>query len=241
MRLCFCAILLVIFSSFGLAEEPIVVVNRAIDAIGGEKVVKELKAGTWKTNGTANGNPSQADFHGELPGKFRIDSQRTVDGKKVLFSRVVNGDKGWVILGDKVTPMTEAEIAAVRASYYHKQMASTLLPLKDPAMKLTMLGNVEINGTKTVGIQATREGYPDVLLYFDAKTTHLVKTEMNEENPVSKKARKVELFLSDYKEFDGMKMASKTKTYHDGKLFLDTELVEFHRAGQLPAKMFDAP
>ena len=47
--------------------------------------------------------------------------------------------------------------------------------------------------------------------------------------------------LSDYKEFDGVKMASRTKTYHDGQLFLDTELVEFRRADSLPGKTFDAP
>ncbi|HET6572094.1 MAG TPA: hypothetical protein VFG68_00705 [Fimbriiglobus sp.] len=217
------------------------VVDRAIAQIGGAKKLTNLKAGVWKTSGTVRGVPSRAEFHGELPGKFRLDSTRAVDGKPTRFSRIINGDKGWVVEGEKVKPMSDEEMAHVRESFYHKRIATTLLPLTDKACKLSVVGQADVGGRPATAIRATRAGFPDVTLYFDQQTGLLAKTEMTGKDAAGGKGRKVELLLSDYKEFDGVKMAGRTKTYHDGKLFLDTELVEFHRADSLPGKTFDAP
>src|SRR4051812_41074903 len=93
------------------------VVDRAIKVIGGAKKLGELKAAVWKTNGTFQGRPSRAQFSGELPGKFRIDSTRLVDGKKTIYSRIINGEKGWIVDDGQVKPMGVAEIADVKSSY----------------------------------------------------------------------------------------------------------------------------
>jgi hypothetical protein len=222
-------------------DEATAAVDRAIQAVGGAKKLAALKGGTWKTSGTARGKPSRAEFHGELPGKFRIDSTRQVDGKPVRFSRIINGDKGWVVEGDTTRPMTAAEMAGVRSSFYHKQLATTLLPLKDKACKLATVGPAEVNGKPALAVKASRPGFPDVTIYFDQESGLPAKTEMSDTNRAAGQGRKVELVFSDYKEFDGLKMAGRTKTYHDGKLFLDTELTEFHRAESLPTGLFTAP
>jgi hypothetical protein len=98
-----------------------------------------------------------------------------------------------------------------------------------------------VNGRPATAIRASRAGFPDVTLYFDQETGLLAKSEMTGTDTAGGPGRKVELLLSDYKTFDGVKMAARTKTYHDGKLFLDTELVEFHKAASLPGKTFEAP
>lgn len=163
-----------------------------------------------------------------------------MDGKPTRYSRVVNGDKGWVIEGDKVRPMAAAEIAGVRESFYRKQIATTLIPLTDKACKLSAAGRA-VAGRPATAIRASQAGFPDVTLYFDQETGLPAKTEMTGRDPAGGRGRKVELVLSDYKEFDGVKMAARTKTCYDGRLFLDTELVEFRRADALPGKTFDAP
>ena len=223
------------------ADEPAEarkVIDRAVDQVGGAKKLKDLTGGVWKTNGTVRGNPSRADFSGELPGKFRIDSTRVVDGEKVLYSRVVNGDKGWVIEGEKVTPMGEAEIAGVKASFYHKQAATTLVPLTDKEVELSVAGKLTLE-TKTVTVvKAARKGFPDLLLSFDDATGLLVKSEMTDKDAKTGKDRKVEIEWGNYKEFDGIKMASKNRTYHDGKLFIDTEITDFKGAKNLPPERF---
>lgn len=214
------------------------VVDRAIEAAGGAGKLKDLTGGVWKTNGLVRGNPSKAEFSGELPGKFRIDSTRVVDGQKVRHSRIVNGDKGWVVEGEKVTPMTEAEIAGVRASFYHKQAATTLVPLTDKGVELSVAGKPTVDGAPATQIKVVRKGFPDLLLAFDDKTGLLVKSEMTDKDGRTQADRKVEIEWREYKEFDGVKMASKTKTFHDGKLFIDTEITEFKRATGLPESTF---
>lgn len=160
-------------------EKAAAAVDRAIRLIGGEEKLADLKAGIWKTSGQVQGKPSRAEFHGELPGKFRIDSTRVVDGKPVRFSRVVNGEEGWVVLGDKAVPMTPAEVEAVRVSFYHKQAVTTLLPLKHPDCKLTAAA-ATVNGKPATMVRAARKGYPELTLYFDAATGLPVKSEMTD-------------------------------------------------------------
>ncbi len=238
------------FTAFFVALSPLVVqadepvearriVERAIAAIGGGKNLEALKGGVWKTSGTVRGNPSQAEFHGELPGKFRIDSTRVVDGKSVRYSRIVNGDEGWVVQGTAIEPMTAAEIAGVKASFYHKQAATTLMPLKEKDVVLSVVGKVAIEAGKGTQIQVARKGYPNLVFTFDDKSGLLVKSEMTDKDPRTLADRKVEIEWKNYKTFDGVKMASQTKTYHDGKLFIDTEILDFKAAGRFPEKTFD--
>lgn len=214
------------------------VVDRAIEAVGGESKLTGLTGGVWKTNGTVNGNPSRADFHGELPGKFRIDSTRTVNGEKVKYSRIVNGDKGWIVEGDNVKPMTGAEIAGVRSSFYHKQAATTLVPLTDKGVRLSIVDRFTLDGAPVVRIKAERDQFPEILFTFDTKTGLLVKSEMKDKDARTLGDRKVEIEWREYKEFDGVKMATKTKTYHNGKLFIDTEIIDFKGAKNLPEELF---
>lgn len=222
-------------------EEATAVVDRAIALIGGQTQVGKLRAGVWKTSGTFQGRPSRAEFHGELPGKFRIDSTRIEDGKEVHHARIVNGERGWVVEGNKVTPMSKAQIEGVRASFYHKQVATTLLPLKDRDCRLSLAGSTEVEGKPAAVVRVQRKGHPPLTLYFDQLTGLLVKTEMMAADPGTGKDRKVELYLGDYRDFEGIKLATRTRTLHNGKPFLETELVDFRRVDRLPAKLFQAP
>jgi hypothetical protein len=214
------------------------VVDRAIEAVGGADAIGDVKAGVWKTNGTFKGRPSKGSFHGELPGKFRIDSERAVGGETKIVSRIVDGDKGWTVEDGKATPMTAAEIAGVRNGFYHKQLATTLVPLTDAKTKLSVAGAGQVNDKPVVTVKASREGFPDVLLSFDTQTGLLAKSEMTAKNEAAGKDRKVEIFFAEYKDFGGFKMASRSKTLHDGEPFIETEITDFKAVKSLPPDTF---
>jgi hypothetical protein len=220
------------------AAEARKVVDRAVEAAGGAKKLAGLTGGVWKTVGMFQGRPSRADFRGLLPGKFRIDSTRMADGKKVVHSRIVDGEKGWVVEGSSVKAMTTEEIARVKQTFYHKQTATTLVPLTDKEVRLSLAGKAVQNGRPATRVKVVRPGQPDLLLTFDAETHLLVRSEMTAKGPRSGKSQKVELEFSGHKEFDGVKMPAHTKTYHDGQLFLESEIVEFRQVKSLPAKTF---
>ena len=214
------------------------VVDRAIEAVGGADVIGGVTAGVWKTNGTVKGRPSRGSFRGELPGKFRIDSRRAAGDKVVTVSRIVDGDRGWVVEDGKATPMTPAEIAGVRNSFYHKRLATTRVPLTDEECRLSIAGTGQVGGAPVVVVSAARDGYPDVFLSFDAQTGLLAKSEMVARDESTGKDRKVEILFSDYKDFAGFKMASRSKTFHDGDPVIDTEITDFKTVPSLPADTF---
>jgi hypothetical protein len=135
--------------------------------------------------------------------------------------------------------MTEAEIAGVKATFYHKQSATTLVPLTDKSVELKLMGRSNQDGQPLTLLKAVKKGFPDLILTFDDKTGLLIKSEMTNTDPKTGADRKVEIEWRDHKEFDGIKMASRTRTYHDGKLFIDTEITEFKRARNLPPGTFE--
>lgn len=215
------------------------VVDRAIANIGGADHLRELTGGVWKTKSIVQGNPSQADFYGELPGKFRLDSTRSVEGKKVRFSRIINGDKGWIVQDGNVSPMNPQEITAVQTSFFHKQTATTLLPLIDKSVQLVVLRrNLPLEGRRVTQLKAMKKGFPDLLLWFDDQSGLLVKSQMTDKDPNTMSDRRVEIHWLDYKVFDGVKMATRTKTYHNDKLFIDSTLIHFKITKTLPESTF---
>ena len=227
--------------ALALAQPPAdarALVEKAVAAAGGKDRLTLLKAGVWSTSGTVQGRPSRAEFRGQLPGQFRIDSVRPVDGKPTPFSRIVDGDRGWVVEGEAKREMRPEELASVRASFYHKQAAATLLPLLDPAVTLAPVPPLVLGGKPAPGVKASRPGLPPLLLHFDPATGLVAKSEMTEPQGTSKPGRKVELLYTDFKAFDGVKMAGRTKTFHDGKLFLEVELIDFKGSAGLPPVVF---
>ncbi|QVL34620.1 hypothetical protein KIH39_12135 [Telmatocola sphagniphila] len=220
-------------------EEARKIVRAGIEKIGGLDKVTSLKSGVWKTSGVFQNKQSRGEFRGELPGRFRLDSTRIVNGETVKSARIVDGKKGWTILGNEVKPMSEEQVASFRNSFYHKQVANTLLPLLDKECSLSKLGTVKIDDEPTTIVKATREGYPDLLLFFSDKTGLVVKSFMNEKNEVSGKEKKVEIFYSQFKDFGGFHMASRVKTIQDGKPFQEAEITEFKASSErLPEGTF---
>ena len=240
-RLTAVAVLLALTPAAFADDAARAVVVRAVAATGGAANLAALTAGTWKTSATVNGNPSRAEFAGELPGQFRLDGSRVVDGVRVKTSRIIDGDKGWVVEGAKTRPMTPAELAGGKASFAHKQAAATLTPLLDPAYSLTSAGPGLVAGKPVAVVTAAKPGQPPLTLAFDAATGLLVQSATTDADPKTGADRRVEAQYSAHRDFGGVKLAGRTKTFHDGKLFIDAELVEFTAVKTHPAGTFAPP
>ena len=83
-------------------------VDEAIKAKGGERRLIELRAAVWKSQGVKPGRTTRATLYGQLPGKFRLESERTENGRTILFVKIINGDRGWTLEGGKAVPMSRA-------------------------------------------------------------------------------------------------------------------------------------
>ncbi len=222
------------------AERLKALVEEAIKAKGGEARLIELQAAVWKSRGTGPERTTRATLYGQLPDKFRLESERTTDGKTTRFVKVINGKRGWTMQDGRVREMTAEQMAETRQTFYHKHLDTTLLPLKDKEAELAGLGESSVEGRPAVGLRVRRPGRPDLKLYFDKETKLLLKSEMTARGRDGKGTR-LEHVYSDYQDFDGIKLARKLKRFADGKPVGEVELVEFRPRAILERHVFERP
>src|SRR5262245_46907400 len=94
----------------GEQEEIKAIVDAAIAARGGEAKLKGVRAGVWKSEGISPGRTTRASLYGQVPGQFRLESERFENGRITLFVKIINGDKGWTSEGGRIRPMTRDEM-----------------------------------------------------------------------------------------------------------------------------------
>ncbi len=157
-----------------------------------------------------------------------------------MFVIVVDKDKGWTRSGGETKDMGKDELAL----QHHNRRAgwiTTLLPLKDKAFDLKVVGDDKVDEQATRVVQVTRKQYPDVKLYFATKTGLLVKSEFRTKAPEQKFAEVVQTaYYSDHRDVEGAKVPHKIVVKRDGKVFIEEELSEM-KAGMLDAKTFARP
>jgi hypothetical protein len=230
----------------GGPSEPRAIIDRAIQALGGEANLSKQKASTLKGKGTYFGMDQPMPYTGawaiQLPDQLRVTMDAKFNDQPVRMTIVINNDKGWFKLNDQPAAEMGKERLAEERERLYCEWVSTLLPLKDTAFKLTGLGQTKVEGRDASGVRVSREGHRDVSLYFDKGSGLLVKTEtMIKDIDKGGDTEKQELFQSDFKEIDGVKHALKHVLKRDGKRFADVDFSEIKPAQKLDASVFAQP
>ncbi len=249
-----CCLLWVVGLSVALAPgvrsggpaEPRGIVDRAIQALGGEANLGKQKASTLKGKGTYYGQDQPMPYTGawavHLPDQLRVTIDSKFNDQPLSMTIVINNDKGWFKLNDQAAMEMGKERLAEERERLYSEWISTLLPLRDSAFKLSALGEAKVDGRAASGVRVSREGHRDVSLYFDKGSGLLVKTETTiKDLEKGGDTEKQELFQSDFKEIDGVKHAMKHVLTRDGKRFVDVEFSEVRPVPQLDAKVFAQP
>jgi hypothetical protein len=218
------------------------VIDKAVQAVGGE--VKLAGAGrfTQKAAGKFHGPGGPGAFTGEwtvdLPGRVREAIESEADGMKYRAVKVIAGDKGWLRVNDSVEELDKDTLAAARDEVY-AAWVTTLLPLKDKEFTLAPLGESKVGERAAVGVKVTHADRPEVALYFDKEKGWLLRAEYAVKVR-GVKARQ-EIIYDDYKDVDGLQRPMKTIVRRDGKLLVECEVTEFKALDKVDAKAFEKP
>ncbi|MBS0205431.1 MAG: hypothetical protein JSS49_21210 [Planctomycetes bacterium] len=219
------------------------IVEKAIAKVG-EKPLKDNKGSTSTIKGSVSVNGIPVVFTGQISSQNgtqqHISIMLTVDGQQIVFSSVLNGDKGWRKIGDNAVDMTAEELTEAKESTY-SAWVSTLMPLRDKAFKLAPFGEIEIAGRKVVGINVTRDGHRSVNLFFDKETNQLVRTESVVRDEVSSNEVTEESTLSNYKDFNGVQHPTKIVIKRNGMTFADIEVEDYKLSEKLDDSVFAKP
>jgi hypothetical protein len=198
------------------------IIAKAIRTVGGEEKLARYQAQTWKERatyfGTGAGERYEATYAALWPDKLRVEIQKE-------FAMVLNGDKGWVTADGKTRDMSKEELEEHREGTYCVWVMS-LVPLRDKAFKLAVLGERKVGDRPAAGVRVSHEGHFDVDLYFDKETGLLVRSDTRFKEARTGKEINQENTFSGYKdeEVSGVKSPTKVSIKRDGKRFVEADI-----------------
>jgi hypothetical protein len=227
------AVVLVAFASAGRAadDDPKDIITKAIKAHGGEEFLTKHKAAQSKNKGKINiPGVGEVDFTQEvmymLPDKFKDSFEFQVMGQNIKVQTLVNGDKISLELNGKEIPGADKVKEAMK-EVGHVMNVARLVPLKEKGYELSIIGEDKVEGKKVVGVRVTKKDQKDVNLFFDKETGLLAKLEFRSVAPGTENEVTEERIVKEYeKNKDGIPLPKKIIIKHDGKQFLEAEVVE---------------
>jgi len=219
-------------------------IEKGIKSLGGEAKLSKGKAIAWKTKGKLNfgGNESSFTSKSTMVGldRFRGEFEGEFGGNMVKGVTVLDHDKGWRKFGDMSMDLDEGGLANEKRTIYLQVVAITLLPLKGKDFQVEAAGEEKVGDAEAVGVKVTPPDGKEFKLYFD-KTTGL---------PLKLVAKVVgfmgdeftqETTYDDYKDFAGIKKATKIVSKRDGEQFLEAEISDFELLEKVDDEWFVEP
>jgi hypothetical protein len=211
-------------------KDPQAVLDKAIKALGGEEKLKKAEAISWKTKGTINFGGNENEYKGLATTKgldhYRRESEFEVNGEPRKFIMVLAGDKGWMKFGEEPREMEGDALANQKRGAYLEVLPTTLVPLKGKEYKLEAAAEEQVDGKPAAGVKVTGPDGKDFTLYFDKESGLPVKLVARIAGFQGDEVTQ-ETTFKDYKEFEGIKKATKVESKRDGQDFIKSEVTEF--------------
>ena len=225
-------------------KEAKAVIDKAIKAAGGEEKLAKARFLTWKVKGTItiNGDDGQVTGKTTTEGldRYRAEFEADLNGNTVKGVVVLNGDKGWRKLGEETMELDADTLANEKRSAYLQLATTLLVPLKGKGFKIESAADEKVGDKPASVVKATGPDGKDFTIYFDKESSlplklvaKMIGFQGDEFTQESK--------YSDYKDFNGIKKATKVETKRDGERFLDGEVIEFKVLDKAEPQTFTEP
>jgi len=225
-------------------SDPKVILDKAIKALGGEEKLKKAEMATWKSKGTItfNGNDNAISIQATVQGldHFRSEFEGQFGDNEIKGVAVLNGQKGWRKFGDQNMELDEDALANEKRNLYLQIVPMTILPLKGKGFKVEPGGEEKVGDKSAVAIKATGPDGKDFKLFFDKESGLPVKL-VAKVIGFGGEEYTQETTYSDFKDFGGIKKATKVVSKRDGEDFIKSETTDFKVLDKVDPKAFTEP
>jgi hypothetical protein len=229
-----------------LGDEPDskAVIDKAVAALGGAAKLKAAKAVTWKAKGKIhlqdNENAISTKVTAQGLDHFRQDFEGEFNGAAVKGVTILNGDKAWRKFGEETTPLEDQALANQKRVVYLQLVPEMPTLLNTEGFKVESAEEEKVGSKPAVLLKVTGPDGKDFQIYFDKESglpLKMMATVAGRQGNESKQ----ETTFADFKDFDGIKRATKIETKRNGKKFLESEITDFKVVDKVDAKSFDEP
>jgi hypothetical protein len=225
-------------------SDPKLILDKAIKALGGEEKLIKVGAYTTTTKGKFffGGNESAFTSHTTHQGldHFRSEFDGEFGGNPVKGMTILNGDKGWRKFGDNEMDLDDTGVANEKRTVYLSVIPATLVPLKGKGFKLESGGEEKVGDKPAVAIKVTPPDGKDFKLFFDKESGLPAKLVANVVGFDGQEFT-METTYANYKEFDGIKKATKAESKREGEKFAEAEIIEFKIVDKVAPDAFAKP
>jgi hypothetical protein len=225
-------------------ETPRALIERAIQAHGGQARLARARADRVKLKGTllVGGNrvPFVSETTVQLPGQFKSVVQLSGGGQTHTVVHLLNGQQARVILDGQGQELTSVSREQLRQALSLDQAIRLVPLLSDPSFRVALLGETAVSGRPALGLLVTVGGQRELRLYFDKATALLVKSEHLQDGPEGKKVRQ-EAFYGDFRDVEGVRRPGKVIAFRDGARIMEAELVDVKYFERIDPAEFTRP
>jgi hypothetical protein len=250
MKPSFCGLLAIILLSGpggptrGDNNDASAVLDRAIEALGGQTKLSQPKAIAWKARGKAFDDGNESAFTNETTVQdlthFRMEWEDEVGGNFARGVTVVSGERGWRKYDGEARDLDGNRLANHKRNIYLLVIPVTLVPLKAGAFLVEPATDENVDGKPAAGIKVVGPDGKEFLLYFDKQTGLPVKLVARVPGVPGQEVTQETIFR-DYKDFDGIKKATRLERRRDGEKILEQEITEFKVLDRVPPETFSEP
>jgi hypothetical protein len=216
------------------------VLDNAIKALGGEEKLAKAKAMTWKGKGTITFGDNDNEFTNQATVQGIDHYRNEFEGQFGKGVTVVAGDKGWRKFGDMGGPLAKEPLANEKRTIYLTVIPITILPLKTKDFKVEAAGDEKVGDKPAVTLKVTGPDGKDFKLSFDKESGLPVKLVAKVLDFMGQEFTQ-ETTYGNYKDFNGIKKATKVESKRDGQKFLAQEVTEFKVLDKVDPKTFAEP
>jgi len=221
------------------AAEARQIIQRGIEAQGGEKQLERLSR-NWRAK--ARGKAGSLEITGESltsgsKGRLTTTLHSLIP---VNVTVVDNGDRVWRSIAGITSEVTGKDLEEMRDGQYRHRVRNLLPLLHEPGFELSVLPEITVSDQPAVGIRVQSKGHRDIDLYFDKSSGLVVKTE-SRILPPGKPPIVLEQILSNFRDFDGLKLPMKFTKYENKRLTSVEEFVDITFVDKFDDHEFDKP
>jgi len=216
------------------------ILDKAIKALGGEEKLSKATAISWKSKGTIKLSGKDTELNTEVTIEG-LDHHRTELGN-AQFKRVVvlAGDKAWRKMGDNLTELHGGAIANEKRGIYFRVIPITLVPLKGDGFKYERAGDDKGGDKPAVLLKVTGPDGKEFTLHFDKESGLPVKQVVRGFG-FQGRPETVEMTFADYKDFGGIKKATKVEIKRNGEKVEVVGITEFKILDKVDPATFAEP
>ncbi len=153
---------------------------------------------------------------------------------------ILNGDKGWRKFGEETNPLEDQALANQKRVAYLQLVPEMPTLLKGEGFKVEAGEEEKVGGKAAAVLKVTAPDGKDFQIYYDKESGLPVKLTAKVAGRQGNESQQ-ETTFADFKDFDGIKRATKIETKRNGKKFIESEITDFKVLDKVDPKAFDEP